>query len=162
MFGNIVVATDLQASTRQSLAAACDLLHSQGQVLLVHVVRPVLGLPEAEHSGFYKQLTSAALQQMFELAASFKRERGVEILCLAVVGTPGRQIARIAADRQADLVVLAHDPADDPSTLGSVSYQVAHLAPCAVMVLKTATALDRRHASKETGRARVPYRSTAR
>jgi hypothetical protein len=29
MFGRIIVATDLQASTRMSLRAACDLVHSE-------------------------------------------------------------------------------------------------------------------------------------
>jgi nucleotide-binding universal stress UspA family protein len=140
MFGRIIVATDLQASTRMSLSAACDLLHSEGQVLLVHVIRPLTGIPEADKNGIYDRVRAAAGAQMMDLASGFKKERGVEILCLIVVGSPGREIAQIARDRQADLVVLAHDPVDDPATLGSVSYQVAHLAPCAVLVLKTPSA----------------------
>jgi nucleotide-binding universal stress UspA family protein len=137
MFGRIIVATDLRGPTRMSLSAACDLLHSEGQVLLVHVVRPLAGLADADKDGFYDRLKAHAGAQMLELASGFKRERGVEILCLTTIGSPGQQIARIAAEREADLVVLAHDPVDDPATLGSVSYKVAHLAPCAVLVLKT-------------------------
>jgi nucleotide-binding universal stress UspA family protein len=137
MFGRIIVATDLQASTRMSLRAACDLLHSEGELLLVHVIRPLPGLSDPDQSGVYDRLKASAGAQMLDLTSWFKRERGVDIVCLTVVGSPGREIARIAAEREADLVVLAHDPVDDPATLGSVSFKVAHLAPCAVLVLKT-------------------------
>lgn len=137
MFGRIIVATDLQASTRMSLRSACDLLHSQGQVLLVHVIRPLAGLSEVDRDGVYERVKANAGVRMLELASGFMRERGVEILLLTTIGSPGEEIARIAVEREADLVVLAHDPVDDPATLGSVSYKVAHLAPCAVLVLKT-------------------------
>jgi len=136
MFGRIIVATDLQASTRMCLRAACDLVHSDGEVLLVHVIRPVPGMSDSGQSGIYDRLRANVAVQMLELASWFKRERGVDIVCLTEIGSPGREIARTAAEREADLVVLAHDPVDDPATLGSVSYQVAHLAPCAVLVLK--------------------------
>jgi nucleotide-binding universal stress UspA family protein len=138
MFGRIIVATDLHASTRMSLRAACDLLRSDGEVLLVHVIRPMATITE---KAVYERMKAAAGAQMRALAAPFTRQRGVEIVCLAAVGSPGREIARIAQERQADLVVLAHDPVADPATLGSVSYRVAHLAPCAVLVLKTPRAV---------------------
>jgi nucleotide-binding universal stress UspA family protein len=137
MFGRIVVATDLRASTRGSLGAACDLLHREGEVLLVHVIRPLPGLQDPDQAGVYERLKASTGAQMLGLASRFKRERGVDVVCLTAIGNPGREIARIATEREADLVVLAHDPVDDPATLGSVSYQVAHLAPCAVLVLKT-------------------------
>jgi len=137
VFGRIIVATDLRASTRMSLGAACDLLHSEGEVLLVHVIRPLPGLPDADQAGVYDRLKANAGAQMLDLASWFKRERGVDIVCVTAIGSPGREIVRIAAERHVDLVVLVHDPVDDPATLGSVSYKVAHLAACAVLVLKT-------------------------
>ena len=155
MFGRIIVATDLQASTRMSLRAACDLLHSHGQVLLVHVVRPLARLPEADRDDVYDRVTANAGARMLDLASGFIRERGIEILVLTSIGSPGEEIARIAVEREADLVVLAHDPVDDPATLGSVSYKVAHLAPCAVLVLKTPgrMTLGRSRSAKASGRA---------
>lgn len=136
MFGRIIVATDLHSSTRMSLRAACDLLHSEGQVLLLHVMRAHAGRPAADPSRAHARAKADADVRMLDLASWFKRERGADIVCLTATGSPGQEIARIAAESEADLVVLAHDPADDPATLGSVSYQVAHLAPCAVLVLK--------------------------
>jgi nucleotide-binding universal stress UspA family protein len=166
MFGRIIVATDLHASTRMSLRAACDLLHSEGQVLLVHVIRPLAGLPVADQARVYARVKANADLQMVDLASWFTRQRGVEILCLTATGSPGREIARIAVEREADLVVLAHDPVDDPATLGSVSYQVAHLAPCAVLVLKPegpATAVPPRSvkAPRRTPRAKAGGRRPA-
>lgn len=162
MFGRIIVATDLQASTRMSLRAACDLVHSEGQVLLVHVIRPILGMPAADEAGVYDRVKANAGAQMLELASWFKRERGVDIACLTAIGSPGREIARIATEREADLVVLAHDPADDPATLGSVSYKVAHVAPCSVLVLKMPgrTKADRARAAKGPGRVPRPTSRT--
>jgi nucleotide-binding universal stress UspA family protein len=136
MFGRIIVATDLTASTSSSLGAACDLCHSEGSVMLVHVVRSIVGVPEAELRKVYAQLKADAGKRMLELKAGFTRERGVDILCTTVIGSPGQEIARIAKEWDADLIVLAHDAADDPAVLGSVSYRVAHLAPCAVLMLK--------------------------
>lgn len=136
MFGRIIVATDLHASTRMSLRAACDLLHSEGQVLLVHVIRPPVGPPAGDRATVYARAKANAAVEMLDLASWFKRERRVDIVCLTATGSPGQEIARLAEEREADLVVLAHDPSGDPATLGSVSYQVAHLAPCAVLVLK--------------------------
>ena len=162
MFGCIVVATDLQASTRVSLAAACDLLRADGEVLLVHVIRPVAGLPDTERDALHERLTAGARGRMHELAASFSRQRGTEILCLSAVGTPGRKIAEIAAHYGADLVILAHDPVDDPATLGSVSYQVARHGPCAVLVLKTPPATRlRAHPARLSAGAQQPRREAA-
>jgi nucleotide-binding universal stress UspA family protein len=152
MFGRIIVATDLHASTRMSLRAACDLLRSDGEVLLVHVIRPFATITDA---AVYERMKAAAGAEMLALASAFKRQRGVEIVCLALVGSPGREIARIAEERQADLVILAHDPVGDPATLGSVSYRVTHLAPCAVLVLKTPrTAAVPRPVARVRARAR--------
>ena len=160
MFGRIIVATDLHASTRMSLRAACDLLHSEGQVLLVHIIRPLAGLPVADRPRVYARVKANADVQMLDLASWFKRERGVDIVCLTATGNPGQEIARIAAEREADLVVLAHDPVADPATLGSVSYQVAHLAPCAVLVLKLEgpATVDRPRAAKASRRVPRPSR----
>ena len=156
MFGRIIVATDLQGATRMSLRAACDLLHSEGEILLVHVIRPLAALPDADKASVYERMTASARAQMLDLAAGFERGRGVEILCLTAIGGPGEEIARIAVEREADLVVLAHDPVDDPGTLGSVSYEVAHLAPCAVLVLKAAGPKTLGHQRRAEGSRRTP------
>jgi nucleotide-binding universal stress UspA family protein len=152
MFGRIIVATDLQACTRMSLRAACDLLYSEGQVLLVHVIRPLAGLSDADKDDIYRRMKADVGAEMLGLASGFKRERGVEILCATPIGSPGQEIARLAVEWEADLVILAHDPVDDPAILGSVSFKVAHLAPCAVLVLKTPGLMKGEHHRSEASR----------
>lgn len=163
MFGNVIVATDLQPTTRMSLRTACDLLRTDGQVVLVHVIRRIPGLLDADAAEVYDRLKAVSGARMLELTTWFTRERGVDVAYLTLVGSPGQEIARLAAERGSDLVVLAHDPVDDPATLGSVSYQVAHLAPCAVLVLKPEPLLkaSRRRAARVSG-ARGPRSSGAR
>jgi nucleotide-binding universal stress UspA family protein len=136
MFGRILVATDLTPVTRISLRAALDLArHDQGKVLLVHIIQRIPGLPDRELREFYDRLKTEARLKMHELTSDFVRERGVEIACEVAIGPPAQEIVRLAAKRGIDLVVLAHaEGADAP--LGGVSYKVAHLVKCAVLLLK--------------------------
>jgi nucleotide-binding universal stress UspA family protein len=136
MFSRIIVATDLTAATRMSLRAACDLRQSQGDIWLVHVIRRLVGLPDGELTSVYDRLQTDAGTRMHELTSWFTRERHLDIECISVIGSPAQEIARLARERDADLIVLAHDAADDPAILGSVSFKVAQLAPCAVLMLK--------------------------
>jgi nucleotide-binding universal stress UspA family protein len=137
MFGRIIVATDLTPATRLSLRAACEVRHSQGEILLVHVIRPIAGVSDGELGGFYDRLRTNAAAQMRDLSSWFTRERHISIPCLVAMGDPAREIDRIARERQADLVVVAHGAA--PAPLGSVCYRLTHLAPCAVLMLQAPT-----------------------
>lgn len=149
MFGRIVVATDLTPATRLLLRAAFDLRHTQGEILLVHVIRPIAGVSDGELSGFYDRLRANAASRMHELSSWFARERHVDIPCLVAVGDPAREIDRIARERDADLIVVSHGAG--PAPLGSVCYRLMHIAPCAVLMLQ---ALTRTGEPTRTGPAR--------
>jgi nucleotide-binding universal stress UspA family protein len=141
MFGRILVATDLTPATRNSLRVALELArHDEGEVLLVHVIRRIPGLPDRELREFYQRLEREARLQMHELSAPFARERGVEIGCEVVMGQPAHELVRIARTRGVELIVLAHREGGGRAPLGSVSYRVGHLAPCSVLLLKVPTA----------------------
>ena len=140
MFNRILVATDLTPATRVSLRAAFDLArHDQGEVLLVHVIRRIKGIPDRELRDFYARLEADAKQKMHALTSWFTRERGVEIACEITIGQPAHEIVRLAKDHAADLVVLAHAGTPNESPLGSVSYRVAQMAPCDILMLKQPT-----------------------
>jgi nucleotide-binding universal stress UspA family protein len=100
MFRRVLVATDLTPITRNSLRAALDLArHDQGDVLLVHVVRRIRGLPDRELRKFYDRLKSNAKVGLREMTSWFTRERGVEIACEIAIGNPAEEIARIAQEQ---------------------------------------------------------------
>ena len=134
MFGRIIVATDLTPATRLALRTACEMRRRQGEVLLVHVIRPIAGVDEGELDGFYDRLRANAAARMRELSSSVAHERHIDVPCLVALGDPAREIDRIARERRADLVVVAHAAA--PAPLGSVCHRLTHLAPCAVLMLQ--------------------------
>ena len=134
MFGRIIVATDLTDATRASLRVACEVRHSDGEILLVHVIRPINGVRDGELDGFYDRLRADAAARMRDLSSWFVRERHLDIPCLVVMGDPAREIDRIARERDADLIVVSHGA--PPAPLGSVCYKLTHVAPCAVLMLQ--------------------------
>lgn len=136
MFARVLVATDLTAATRNSLRTALDLVrHDEGEVLLVHVIRRISGIPDRELRDFYDRLKSEAKLRMHALTTWFTRERGVEIMCEIAIGAPAAEIVRLAGKRGVDLIVLSHTEGA-AAPLGSVSYKVVQQAACAVLVLK--------------------------
>lgn len=151
MFGRIIVATDLTDATRPSLRAACELRHSDGEILLVHVIRPIDGASDSEMGGFYDRLRAEVAARMRDLSSWFARERHIDIPCLVTIGDPAREIARIARERDADLIIVSHGA--PPAPLGSVCYKLTHLAPCAVLMLQapvsTAAATPRSSGKRE-------------
>jgi len=137
MFGRILVATDLTPATRNSLRVALDLARrDESEILLVHVIRRIPGLPDRELREFYDRLKREARLYMHELSAGFTRERGVEIACEIVRGQPAQELVRLARARGVDLIILAHREGGARAPLGSVSYKVGHLAPCSVLLIK--------------------------
>jgi nucleotide-binding universal stress UspA family protein len=134
MFGRIIVATDLTDATRPSLRVACELRHSDGEILLVHVIRPIEGVRDSEMGDFYDRLRADAAARMRDLSSWFVRERHLDIPCLVAMGDPSREIDRIARERGADLIVVSHGT--PPAPLGSVCHKLTHIAPCAVLMLQ--------------------------
>ena len=134
MFGRIIVATDLTDATRPSLRVACGLRHSDGEILFVHVIRPIEGVRDGELDGFYDRLRADAASRMRDLSSWFAREQHIDIPCLVAMGDPAREIDRIARERDADLIVVSHGA--PPAPLGSVCFKLTHIAPCAVLMLQ--------------------------
>ena len=156
MFGRIIVATDLTDATRPALRVACELRHSEGEILLVHVIRPIDGVSEGELGGFYDRLRADAALTMRDLSSWFARERHIDIPCLVAMGDPAREIDRIARQRDADLIVVSHGAS--PAPLGSVCYKLTHLASCAVLMLQAPTSADEATRTRSATRARAGRR----
>ena len=99
MFGRIIVATDLTDATRPSLRVACELRHSEGEILLVHVIRPIDGVSDGELDGFYDRLRADAASRMRDLSSWFVRERHIDIPCLVAMGDPARGSTALPANQ---------------------------------------------------------------
>jgi len=138
VFQTLLVATDGSPAADGALAYAAGLAEEQtGRLVVVHVAELVPGrsaqvvrAPEDDVvrriRGQVASLADAGIDARFEL-----RE--------AVVGGPSREIARIAEQVGADLVVIG-TVGQTPGVgvlQGSVAQHIAHFAPCPILIVPT-------------------------
>jgi universal stress protein A len=120
-----------------SLRTALDLARPGDSVIwLFHVIERIPNLEDRELSAFYERLTLDARARLLELSRSFVQQRSTDIRCEVAIGRPATDIARVAEEHGADLIVLGHHSRHDAPALGSVCYKVGVLAKCSVLLLK--------------------------
>ena len=139
MFRRILVPTDLTDRTVKALDIASGMgMPDDRRVTLLHVIETVAGIDFEELSSFYGALEKRAWARLNEMAAGASVTRGavdVEI----VYGRRAEETLRFVRANQIDLIVLAShpiDPSQPYSGLGTMSYKLAILAPCAVLLVK--------------------------
>jgi nucleotide-binding universal stress UspA family protein len=139
MFRQILVPTDLTDRSRDAVATAARLAQPNGRITLFHVIEMIPDIAFEELQAFYTTLEKKARQRMREVTEDAAILPDVELVMDVVYGRRGEEILRFAAERQVDLIVLASHPPDPQQpalSLGSLSYKVSALAPCAVLLLK--------------------------
>jgi nucleotide-binding universal stress UspA family protein len=139
MFHKILVPLDLTHKHRKALDTAAELARQGGgEVLLVHVIELIQGMPVEEEKDFYDRLEAAAREHLAE-HARLLQEPGVAHREEIFFGTRAPEIVRLARETPADLIVLTA-PAAEPGKpyfgLGSLSYKVAIFAPCPVLLVR--------------------------
>ncbi len=121
-YRRILVPTDLSAKARRALPLAALLAHAfESRVTAVHAVSPGAREPGAD------EVRKAVAPEL--PAVSVRVERGAA----------WDVIVRVAAEEEADLVVMAskgHDSLSD-SVIGSNAERVVRHAPCPVLVAET-------------------------
>jgi nucleotide-binding universal stress UspA family protein len=77
----------------------------------------------------------AAHEELVKLAAE---ELGGDVDCIVVAGTPHMEIARLAEERQPDLIVMATHGRGffSHALIGSTTERVLRHAPCPVLVVR--------------------------
>jgi len=137
MFKKILLPIDLSNRHDQALLVASELAKaSGGEVVLLHVVAVIPGLPEEE--GFYSRLERVARKQLEHLHEWLTKEK-VPSHVETLVGNRAKEVIRRAQEIQADLVILTAprvDPEHVPAGLGSMSYKVGIFAHCPVLLVK--------------------------
>ena len=71
-------------------------------------------------------------------AVAYAADHGVELAVRTVAGHPAQAIARVAADQDADLLVIGHSghSAAWGHFLGGVTEKVSRHAPCSVLIVR--------------------------
>ncbi len=140
MFERILVPVDLTAKNRLALEAACRLLAPGGELVILHVVERLAdddgGAEEID--GFYAALERRAREVLRELGDHARRQ-GAGVREELVVGHRVEEIVAAAAREGSDLLVVASHRLDPEAPFAdglSVSYRVALLAPCPVLLVK--------------------------
>lgn len=138
MFKTILVPTDLQEKSQRALDVSVRMaLRERGRVLLLHVVETIDDDEEA-FDAFYERLRVRAEEKLIDMAARYA-DRPVRIDRHIVFGKRVREIVEFAGGHGVDVIVLGShkiDPSNPAEGWATISYRVAILAPCPVLMVK--------------------------
>lgn len=139
MFETILVPTDLHEKTLRALDVSVRMaLREQGRILLLHVIETIEDDEEEAFDAFYDRLRTRAEEKLKDMAARYA-DRQVRIDRHIVLGKRVREIVEFAGRQAVDVIVLrSHkiDPANPAEGWATISYRVAILAPCPVLMVK--------------------------
>jgi nucleotide-binding universal stress UspA family protein len=138
---HLLVPVDFSDRSDQALAYAITMAQKlQARMTLLHVIY----MPPLAGANLTTQMTAieAAAQQAIEKCLQQVRSAGVQgesIVCQAI---PWQEIVERAKDLHADLIVMGTQGRTGLQhvLLGSVAEKVVRLAPCPVLVARTAEA----------------------
>ena len=138
MFRRILVPVGLALKDARAVEVARDLAsESGGTVSLLHVIEPV-DLPFEEMRDFYARLEEKSLRVLEERVAPL-RDAGIEHTANVEYGDRASTIVGHAEKHASDLIVMTShrvDPANPGLGWTTLSYKVAILAQCPVLLVK--------------------------
>jgi nucleotide-binding universal stress UspA family protein len=139
MFRNILVPLDMTFKHQRAIDTAARLARQGGgEVVLLHVVELLHGIPREEEKVFYDRLEKVAQAHLEKHLAGLK-EGGTPCRKEVVFGARAVEVLRRARDVGADLLVLTaprFDPDHPEEGWGSLSIKLGVLAPCPVLLVK--------------------------
>lgn len=138
MFETILVPVDLTPKNARAIEIAGELAGERGaEVTLLHVVE-TLDLPWEEVEDFYRRLEQRARTEMEGMCEPL-RNSGVSHRCEVAFGKRAEEVVAHAAKHEFDLIVLSShriDLANPSASWTTLSYKVAILAQCPVLLVK--------------------------
>ncbi len=139
MYKKIVVGYDGSERALRAVEEAADLATAVGSSL--HLVTAADSKNEIHEIGessdkIFLSDTQIAREQLVNLAAKMNH---LDVSLAAVAGAPAQVLIEEAKRTNADLILVGNRHVQGLSrVLGSVAEDVAHKAPCAVLIAKTA------------------------
>ena len=139
MFQRILVPLDLSNRSQSAVDVAFGLAaQSKADVVLLHVIETVEHIEFDEMKEFYDRLEKSASLGLQELAADLEA-KGIKAEQVVIYGKRTQEIVDFAVNNRVDLILMAShriDPDRPGHDWSSISYAVAILAPCAVLLVK--------------------------
>lgn len=139
-FQHILIPLDFTERNDAVLEAAYDLAaETNTRLTLIHVVEPIGDGSDKELATFTQKLSKDAEEQLRARAARFD-DLDISIACENRVGKRNAEIVAFATDEKVDLILMnTHliTAETAPRSAFSLSHQVALLAPCAILMMKS-------------------------
>ena len=139
MFQRILVPLDFTEKNLRALSIALELaVQHKASVALLHVIETVEHIPFNDLRSFYSKLESEARARM-AMPTSMFLEKGLVVDPEVVYGKRAEEIVKYVAANEVDLIVLSSHkvgPEQPGQGWGTISYKVAILARCPVLLVK--------------------------
>ncbi len=132
----IVVPLDFSDPARSALTYAGGLGQTFGaELVLTYVAEPPPFAPDlTESHGYEQKMVARAEAELRELTQTHI-DQGVKARYVVRFGRPAQEIATLAREEQADLIIIAtHGRSGLKHLVGSVTEKVVRLATCPVLV----------------------------
>jgi nucleotide-binding universal stress UspA family protein len=139
MFHRILVPVDLTAKSLAALDLAYDFAVQCGaEVVLLHVIETIEHIQLEELKPFYERLENSARKGLQDFSERFV-SNNLQVDQALVYGHRTKEIVAFAIRNRMDLIIMAShriDPDRPGHDWSSISYAVAILSPCPVLLVK--------------------------
>jgi len=138
MFRKIMVPIDLSDAKNPALLIAKKMAtQNNAQLTLLHVIEKIEYLPSDETETFYLRLKKRGSEKLHKIAE--KMNSGGKIVTKIILGNRASSIVEYAEEKGIDLIVMNSHRIDlkEPNKgWGTISYKVAILSQCPVLLVK--------------------------
>jgi nucleotide-binding universal stress UspA family protein len=139
MFQKILVPLDMTDRHRRAIDTAAELARqSGGEVILLHVIELLHGVPREEEKAFYDRLEKAAQAHLKKHLAGLQKQ-GIPCRKEILFGVRAAEVLRHSQSVAADLVILTAPrlSLDHPEeSWGSLSFKLGLFASCPVLLVR--------------------------
>ena len=136
---HLLVPLNFADSNEIAIEAAIEIASTApARVTLLHVIEPIDVAEDSEVQDFTEQLRSQADEQLLAREKRFS-DLDITVTSENLIGSRATEIIRFANSNEVDMIILnSHriQNGQPENALGKLSYQVAALASCAVLLLK--------------------------
>lgn len=140
MFRKLLVPVDFTEKNEAALSSVVEIASGSedAQITLLHVIETIEHIEFEEMEDFYRGLEARAAARLFQMEEKLKTA-GVRVRHEVVYGKRAETIVRYAEEHGTDLMILSSHKVDrdHPALgLGTISYRIAIVARCPVLLVK--------------------------